>query len=45
MRLVLVNVTTPDKRSLVPLGFRLLKGYDEEMPIYGICLDERIHAT
>jgi class 3 adenylate cyclase len=29
-----------DMRSLVPLGSRLLKGYDEEMPIYGICLDE-----
>jgi adenylate cyclase len=34
-----------DKRSLVPLGSRLLKGYDEEMPVYGVCFDERIHAA
>jgi class 3 adenylate cyclase len=33
------------KRALVPLGTRPLKGYDEEMPVYGISFDERPHAA
>ncbi|MBM1174310.1 cache domain-containing protein [Microvirga arabica] len=34
-----------DKRSLVPLGSRLLKGYDEELPVYGILFDERTNVA
>jgi class 3 adenylate cyclase len=33
------------KRALIPLGTRPLKGYDEEMPVYGISFDERTHAA
>jgi class 3 adenylate cyclase len=33
------------KRALIPLGTRRLKGYDEEMPVYGITFDERTHAA
>ncbi len=33
------------KRALIPLGSRPLKGYDEEMPVYGISFDERTHAA
>jgi class 3 adenylate cyclase len=29
------------KRTLIPLGARPLKGYDEEIPVFGIAVDER----
>ncbi|MET0532111.1 MAG: adenylate/guanylate cyclase domain-containing protein, partial [Microvirga sp.] len=33
------------KRALIPLGSRLLKGYDEELPVFGIVFQERPHAA
>ena len=33
------------KRALIRLGVRLLKGYDEELPVFGISFDERPHAA
>jgi adenylate cyclase len=33
------------QRPLIPLGTRLIKGYDEEMPVFGISIDERPHAA
>ena len=32
-------------RALIPLGSRLLKGYDEELPVFGIVFQERPHAA
>ena len=34
-----------DRRAVIPLGTRRLKGYDEEMPVFGIFFDERPHAA
>jgi len=34
-----------NKRALIPLGARLLKGYDEAMPVFGVTMDERPHAA
>jgi class 3 adenylate cyclase len=34
-----------DNRSLIPLGSRPLKGYDEEMPVFGISFEEQPDAT
>jgi class 3 adenylate cyclase len=34
-----------DKRAVIPLGSRPLKGYDEELPVFGISVDERPHAA
>lgn len=33
------------KRALIRLGMRPLKGYDEELPVFGISFDERPHAA
>ena len=33
------------KRALIRLGLRPLKGYDEELPVFGISFDERPHAA
>lgn len=33
------------KRALIRLGVRPLKGYDEELPVFGISFDERPHAA
>jgi len=33
-----------DKRPLISLGSRLLKGYDEELPVFGISFDKRPSA-
>ncbi len=33
------------KRALIPLGTRSIKGYDEELPVFGISFDERPHAA
>jgi class 3 adenylate cyclase len=33
------------KRALIPLGSRLLKGYDEEVPVFGIFFEEQPYAT
>jgi adenylate cyclase len=33
------------ERAVIPFGSRLLKGYDEELPVFGIFFDERPHAT
>jgi adenylate cyclase len=33
------------KRALIPLGSRLLKGYDEELPVFGIVFEEQPYAT
>lgn len=33
------------KRALIRLGMRRLKGYDEELPVFGISFDERPHAA
>jgi class 3 adenylate cyclase len=33
------------KRTLIPLGQRPLKGYDEELPVYGISIDETTSAA
>jgi adenylate cyclase len=33
------------KRVLIPLGLRLLKGYEEKLPIFSIVLEERPHAA
>lgn len=37
------NVATSvrGKRALIPLGTRLLKGYDREIPVFGVSFDER----
>ncbi|MEY9558742.1 adenylate cyclase [Sinorhizobium fredii] len=34
-----------DKRPLISLGSRLLKGYDEELPVFGISFDKRPSAA
>jgi class 3 adenylate cyclase len=34
-----------DERALVSLGFRLIKGYDHELPVYGISFEERPSAA
>jgi class 3 adenylate cyclase len=34
-----------EKRALIPLGTRPLKGYDEEVPVFGISFEERPHAA
>jgi class 3 adenylate cyclase len=34
-----------DKRALVPLGLRPIKGYDEELPVFGIAVDETPSAA
>jgi class 3 adenylate cyclase len=34
-----------DKRTLIPLGLRPIKGYDEEMPVFGISFEEQLDAT
>jgi adenylate cyclase len=33
------------QRLLIPLGTRPIKGYDEEMPVFGISIGERPHAA
>jgi adenylate cyclase len=33
------------KRALIPLGSRPIKGYDEELPVFGIFFEERPHAA
>lgn len=33
------------KRALIPLGTRPLKGYDQELPVFGIFFEERPHAV
>jgi adenylate cyclase len=33
------------RRALIPLGTRLLKGYDEELPVFGILFDEQPYAA
>jgi len=33
------------KRPLIPLGSRLIKGYDEELPVFGIFFEEQPHAA
>jgi class 3 adenylate cyclase len=33
------------KRALIPLGSRPLKGYDGELPVFGISFDEKPHAA
>jgi adenylate cyclase len=33
------------KRALIPLGSRPLKGYDEELPVFGISFEERHRAA
>jgi adenylate cyclase len=33
------------KRALIPLGSRLIKGYDEELPVFGIFFEEQPYAT
>lgn len=33
------------KRALISLGSRPIKGYDEEMPVFGVSIDERPHAA
>jgi adenylate cyclase len=34
-----------DKRALIPLGSRPIKGYDEEMPVFGISFEDQPDAT
>lgn len=34
-----------DKRAVIPLGSRPVKGYDEELPVFGISFDERPSAA
>jgi hypothetical protein len=33
------------KRTLISLGPRLIKGYDEELPVYGVLFEERPHTA
>ena len=33
------------KRAMIPLGMRSIKGYDEELPVYGIPFEERRHTA
>jgi adenylate cyclase len=33
------------KRALIPLGTRPLKGYDGELPVFGMSFDERPYAA
>jgi adenylate cyclase len=33
------------QRAVIPFGSRLLKGYDEELPVFGIVFEERPHAA
>ncbi|MDK1373627.1 MULTISPECIES: adenylate/guanylate cyclase domain-containing protein [unclassified Sinorhizobium] len=40
-----VAETVGDKRPLISLGSRLLKGYDEELPVFGISFDKRPSAA
>jgi adenylate cyclase len=48
-REILTDASVPEsvkgKRTLIPFGSRLLKGYDEEMPVFGIFFDERPDAA
>ena len=48
-REILTDVTVAEairgKRALVPLGSRPIKGYDEELPVFGISFDERPDAA
>jgi adenylate cyclase len=37
--------TVEGKRTLISLGSRLIKGYDEELPVYGVHFEERPHAA
>jgi class 3 adenylate cyclase len=40
-----VAIAVEGKRTLVSLGPRLIKGYDEELPVYGVLFEERPHAA
>jgi class 3 adenylate cyclase len=48
-REILADVAIADavmgRRALVPLGLRPIKGYDEELPVYGISFEERPRAA
>lgn len=33
------------RRAMIPLGMRSIKGYDEELPVYGIPFEERRHTA
>jgi hypothetical protein len=33
------------RRAVMPLGTRLLKGYDEELPVFGVLFDEQPDAA
>jgi adenylate cyclase len=48
-RAILTDVTVAEairgKRALVPLGSRPVKGYDEELPVFGISFDQRPDAA
>jgi adenylate cyclase len=33
------------KRAMISLGMRSIKGYDEELPVYGISFEERLHTA
>jgi hypothetical protein len=40
-----VAAAIPSKRALVPFGSRPIKGYDEEMSVFGISCEERPGAA
>ncbi len=40
-----VAAAVGDKRPLISLGSRLLKGFDEELPVFGISFDKRPSAA